>query len=122
MVVDTGKEKEEKIEERIEAGIVEKTKVYKYMGMMLNEKGDLKDHLIYKKSKVIGITASIKQIGSDFQVGTEWLKVQLQLYETCLVPSLIYGLEGWSNIKEKELSQLVIIIANETVKKYIEVK
>ena len=55
-------------------------------------------------------------------MGTEWLKVQLQLYETCLVPSLIYGLEGWSNIKEKELSQLVIIIANETVKKYIEVK
>ena len=109
MVVDTGKEKEEKIEERIEAGIVEKTKVYKYMGVMLNEKGDLKDHLIYKKNKMIGITASIKQIGSDSQVGTEWLKVQLQLYETCLVPSLIYGLEGWPNIKEKEMSQLELL-------------
>ena len=27
------------------------------------------------------------------------------MYETCLVISQIYGLEGWSNIKEKERSK-----------------
>ena len=41
---------------------------------------------------MIGITNSIKKIGSESNVGVEEVKVRLQLYETCLVPSLIYAL------------------------------
>ena len=71
------------------------------MGVILNEKGALlDDHIIYKHGKMIGITNSIKKIGSETNVGVEEVKVRLQLYETCLVPSLIYALDGWANITE----------------------
>ena len=50
-----------------------------------------------KKSKAVRITITIKQIGAKQHVGDEWLRIQLQLYETCLLTSLIYGLEGWPN-------------------------
>ena len=114
----TGKDEEEKIEEKVEAGIVEKTKTYKYMGLMINEKGNLEDHILYKKSIVPEIMATVKQVGSESQVGEEWLRVQLQLYETCLVSSLIHGIECWSIITDDEINKFEEKIEYQTLMLY----
>ena len=113
MVIKTGKGKEEEVDEEVKKGKVQKIDKYKYMGIMVNKQGSLKDHINYKKSKMIGITSSIKQIGSEKEVGGEWLRIQLMLYETCLIPSLIYALEGWYIISEREVEEFEKIQAKQ---------
>ena len=46
MVINTGKEPEEAIEERVKKGIVQETDIYKYLGLVVNKVGNLKDHIL----------------------------------------------------------------------------
>ena len=46
MVINTGKELEEAIEERVKEGIVQETDIYRYLGMVINKSGNLKDHVL----------------------------------------------------------------------------
>ena len=42
MVINTAKEPEEAIEERVKEEIVQETDIYKYLGMVINKSGNLK--------------------------------------------------------------------------------
>ena len=94
----TGKEPEEVIEERVKEGIVQETDIYKYLGMIINKSGNLKDHILELNRKCKVINREITAIGAKHQVGKEEIRVKLQLYETCLMPALRYRLEAWRKI------------------------
>ena len=49
MVINMGKEPEEVIEEKGKEGIVEETDIYKYLQMVINKLGNLKDHTRIKQ-------------------------------------------------------------------------
>ena len=46
MVINTGKEPEEAIEERVKKGIVQETDIYKCLGLVVNKVGNLKDRIL----------------------------------------------------------------------------
>ena len=50
MVINTRKEPEEVIEERVKEGIVQETDICKYLGIVINKFGNLEDH-IYNRTK-----------------------------------------------------------------------
>ena len=62
--------------------------------MVINKLGYLKDHLLELNRKYEGINREINAIGAKHQVGKEEMRVKLKLYETCLMPALLYGLEA----------------------------
>ena len=45
MIVNTGIEEETQIKDEVEAGNVGRTNINKYLGIVINEKGDLEEHL-----------------------------------------------------------------------------
>ena len=51
MVINTGKKPGEVIEERIKEEIVQETDIYKYLGMVINKSGSLKNHILELKGK-----------------------------------------------------------------------
>ena len=89
MVINTGKEPEEVIEERVKEGIVQETDIYKYLGMVINKLGNLKDHILELNRKCEVINREINAIGAKHQVGKEGIRVKLKLYETCLMQALL---------------------------------
>ena len=95
MVINMGKEPEEVIEEKGKEGIVEQTDIYKYLEMVINKLGNLKDHLLELNRKCEVINREIHAIGAKHQVEKEEIRVKLKLYETCLMQALLYGLEAW---------------------------
>ena len=97
MVINTGKEPEELIEERVKEGIVQETDIYKYLGMVINKSRNLKDHILELNRKCEVINREISPIGAKHQTGKEEIRVKLKLYETCLMPVLLFGLEAWGN-------------------------
>ena len=106
MVINTGKEPEEVIEERVKEGIVQETYIYKYLGTVINKLGNLKDHVLELKRKCEVINREIHAIGAKRQVGKEEIRVKLKLYETCLMPALLYGLEAWGKIDKDEMNEI----------------
>ena len=45
-------------------------------------------------------------IGAKTQVGKEEVRVKLKLFETCLMPALLYGMEAWKTFSKAEIQQL----------------
>ena len=56
MVINTGKEPEEVIEDRVKEGIVQEVDIYKYLGMVINKSGNLKNHILELNRKCEVIT------------------------------------------------------------------
>ena len=73
--------------------------------MAINSEGNLKDH-IQVETKTNNISREIKAIGSKSRVGPAEMKVKIKLFETCLMPAIIYGLEVWGRITAKEMKEI----------------
>ena len=80
MVINTGREKEEKIEEEVGLGIVTKTQQYKYMGFHINEAGNCLLHIERKYKAIGGQVSALKSIACYNNVGPNFLVVRLQLH------------------------------------------
>ena len=106
MVVKTGKEKEELLIEAVKAGNIEKSEKYKYLGITINQEGNLKDHIKYINGKCEAISREIEAIGTKAQVGSEEIREKLKLFETCFMTTLTYGMEAWSNIRKEEMKEI----------------
>ena len=93
VVTKTRKGITEKIEEEVRAGKVKETDKVRDLEMVINSEGNLKDHIQQVETKTNNISREIKAIGSKSQDGSEEMKVKIKLFETCLMPAIIYGLE-----------------------------
>ena len=80
--------------------------------MVINSEGNLKDHIRQVETiKTNNISREIKAVRSKSQVGSEEMKVKIKLFETCLMPAIIYGLEVWrrsTSTKTKEISKIQV--------------
>ena len=63
--------------------------------MVINKSGNLKDHILKLNRKFEVINREISVFGAKHQVGKEKNRVKLKLFETCLMPPLLYGHEAW---------------------------
>ena len=106
MVLNTGNEKEEVIQEQVKEGTVMKTKEYEYLGFHLNEKGNCMHHIIKKGYKVEGQIIALKSMACYSNVGSKFLLVRVVLYETCILHSLLYGIEAWNKQTTQEIKAL----------------
>ena len=106
MMVKTGKEREEIVQEKIKSRAVQKTETYHYLGITINEKGNLEQHIEVIEKKCETISREIDAIGTKNQVGKEETRIKLKLFDTCLMTALTYGIEAWANIRTVEMREI----------------
>ena len=111
MVVNTGRGEKEKIEENVKAGYVTECDEYKYVGLWVNQEGNCLLHISKKKEKIKGEIVAIKTIANYHNMGPGFINVRLQLYLNCILPSLLFNLEGWNRLGKKEIEKLESIQA-----------
>ena len=105
MMVKTGKEREEIVQEKVKSGAVQKTETYHYLGITINEEGNLEEHIKVIARKCETISREIDAIGAKNQVGKEKIRVKLKLFDTCIMTAL-YGMEAWTNIISVEMREI----------------
>ena len=105
MVIKSGKDKEEKVNERIKDGEIEKTDEYKYLGNWINERNNVKRQIKEKKSKLEYMISEVKRAGNKELVGNNDARVQKLLYEKIIIPTLTYNLEI-VRINEREYEEI----------------
>ena len=93
MIVKTRHGNNQEITEEVEAGKIERTMTQKYLGITVNEKGDLEDHIKEKTRSATKILAQMRTTGSQCRVGSESERVQLELCDKCAYSSIFYELE-----------------------------
>ena len=52
------------------------------------------------------INREICVIGAKTQVEKEEVRVKLKLFETCLMPAFLYGMEAWKKLSKTEIQHL----------------
>ena len=82
------------ISEQVKAGNIQRTKKYKYLGITINEEGNLKGHIEELKQKGGAISREMEIAGSRNQFGKEEIRVQLKLFEARFMSAIIYGIEA----------------------------
>ncbi len=106
MVMKTGKEETEEIKEHVKGGMVGKTDQYKYVGVWVNEEGNLFLHIDKKKKNMKGQVINMMSLASYHNVGSMFVNTRLQLYESCIVKSIMFNIEGWNKVSNKEMKKL----------------
>ena len=94
------------ISEQVKAGNIQRTKKYKYLGITINEEGNLKGHIEELKQKRGAISREMEITGSRNQFGKEEIRVQLKLFEARFTPAIIYGIEAQGGIKKGEMKEI----------------
>ena len=69
MCLRNGRRNVEEIEVDVKQGRIGKAELYKYLGSMVNEKGNLDDHLKLMESKVIGCVRDGKKMCCHYKIG-----------------------------------------------------
>ena len=109
MIMNTGREIDEKITECVKEGMVSEIDEYKYVGVWQNKDGNLKLHLEKKKNAIKGQISELKSMASYYNMGEVFIAVRLELFEICVVPAILYNIEGWNHLSKKEIKQLEMI-------------
>ena len=94
MIMNTGKEEEEIIEEELEGGEVERTGKHEYVGFWVNEDGDCETQIKKKSETLMGEVRRIRRLASKETVGNLYYCTRLFLYEACIVPSMLHGVDA----------------------------
>ena len=106
MIVKTGRKKEEEINETFKAGRIQKTDKCKYLGITISTDGQLTEHIKDFTSRCDIINREIRAIGAKTEVGKEEVRVKLKLFQTCLMPALLYGMEAWKTLSKAEIQNV----------------
>ena len=74
--------------------------------MTISTDGQLTEHIKELNSRCDIINQEISAIAAKTQVGKEEVTVKLKLFETCLMPALLYGMEAWKKLSKAEIENL----------------
>ena len=89
---------------RIGDQTLDETNTYKYLGMTINNKGNLQDHLEKTKGKVEAALQTIFCIARNNNFINMEMKVIWKLVNSCIIPILMYGAETWTPTKAETTS------------------
>ena len=79
---------------------------YKYLEMVINTEGNLKNHIQEMWQKSNQILLEINAIGAESQLGTEEIRVKLKLFDIYLTPAILHGLAAWQRILTRETEEI----------------
>ena len=107
MIITTSKnQKVEEIKGELRNGRLERRSEYKYLGTWLNEKGNCDLNIRKKIEQTQYVIKKVESMASSHQVGNLATSMKIELYKTVVLPTLLYNMEAFGNIKPEEMQKL----------------
>ena len=98
---------------------IEETDKYKYLGEIINNKGNLEDHIKMLEGKVEAAYQTILHIAKDKNFKGLKMAIIWKLVETCIIPIIKYGAESRTTTHKE--SQKIQTIMNNIIKRILQV-
>ena len=115
-VITVGKTKDQ-AQFKLGKNTLDNTETYKYLGMTINSKGNLDDHIRKTKGKIEAALQTIFCLAGNDKFNRIEMSAIWQLVHTCILPTLLYGAETWTPTKT-EIKEVQRIL-NNTLKRII---
>ena len=96
----------EDIEVEVAQGKIKKVRVYKYLGNMINEEGNMDDQLEFMEGKIGGIVSEANRMCCQSKIGKYEIEGKRLVYEQLGVPSVYYNIEVWTNFRQSDKDKL----------------
>ena len=106
VIVKTGKEKGEEVDIEVAMGKIERVEKYKYLGNWIGENGRPTSQIEAKEKEVTRIVIEVSKLCSEQNFGKMSTATRLILYEKTVVPGIIFNLECWTELGDKEMERL----------------
>ena len=106
MVINSGSGQTERVEGSVQEGAIEETYEYKYLGFWITQKHTIMRQIEANIAKLVPMIREIKHIGNENKVGAMNAQIQKLLYETTVIPAVIYNMEVMTNVSKKEYDEL----------------
>ena len=78
---------------------IEYTDKYKYLGIISNNKNNLKDHITSIASKAEATYQTVLMLAHDSNFDGIQMEIIWKLLDTCIIPIITYGSETWNTTK-----------------------
>jgi hypothetical protein len=96
----------EDIDIQVRQGKIGKTDVYKYVGNMVNNKGNMDDQLAYMEGKIGGIIREGKKMCCRSRIGKAEIEAKRLVYEVLAETAVYYNVEAWTNLRMSDTQML----------------
>ena len=81
---------------------LENTNTYKYLGMTINNKGNMDDHIKKTKGKTEAALQMILTLAGNDEFHNIEMSTIWKLLDACIIPIITYGAEAWTPTKAEE--------------------
>ena len=108
MCIDKSKNKREKenINVEVRQGKLEKIDLYKYLGNIVNELGNMDDQLKFMEEKLPGILREGRKMCCSSRIGKFEMEGKKLIYEVLAVAAVFYNIEVWTNLRKSDKDKL----------------
>lgn len=106
MVINTGRETEVAVNESVKDGVIEKIDEYKYLGVWMTEDNKILRQIEVNKARLQVMIKDIQRIGSINMVGSKNTEIRQLLYESVVLPTILYNVEVMGKLSRKEIEEL----------------
>ena len=106
MAINTGREKEVKLELKVKQGIIKKVSEYECVGVLYHESGTIENHLKAMVNKGISMLKEGARIGHQHNVGEMSTAVQLFLFEKVIINSITHNLAAVNYWRKSDIVAL----------------
>ena len=108
MVINSGSGQTERAEGSVQEqkGPIEETNEYTYLGFWITQKHTIMRQIEANKAKLVPMIREIKHIGNKNKVEAMNAQIKKLLYETTVIPAVIYNMEVMTNVSKKEYDEI----------------
>ena len=87
---------------------IRNTKSYKYLGVIITDDNKNKQNLISRENRLNATTRQINATASSEVMRGIETKAILELYEKCILTSILFNAESWTLTEEKQIDKTLI--------------
>ena len=106
MVISAGSGQTERVEGSVQDGPIEETNEYKYLVFWITQKHTIMRQIEANTAKPVPMIKEIKDIRNENKVLAMNAQIRKLLYETTVIPAVIYNMEVMTNVSKKNMTNL----------------
>ena len=96
----------DEIEVEVNQGKITRTKQYKALGNMLNEKFNMDDQLKLMEKKTGGVISEGRKLCCSSRVGKFEIDAKVLVYDTMAVKAVFHNIETWTNLRKSDVEKM----------------
>ena len=96
----------EEIDVEVAQGKIPKVRVYRFLGNMVNEEGNMDDQLKFMETKLVIVVREGRKMCCQSKIGKFEVAAKKLVYQQLAVASVFFNIEVWTNFRKSDMQKM----------------